>query len=130
MNDEQNIYKAYQTINESLYPKELHQISTGYDWIVEIIDREYDDVLEVVLFDKLLDACSFIKENELPSDKKYMVGLARKRGSLAEGNVEDPDVAYVENGILPDRFPNIGGKIPQKYKLEFDKYKSCLPNLE
>jgi hypothetical protein len=59
-----------------------------------------------------------------------MVGLRRSRGSGANWNEEDTDIAYVESGVLADRFPNIGEKVPQKYKQEFDKHKACLPDME
>jgi hypothetical protein len=133
MNDEQHIWEAYEMIKESS-DSDKKTISTKYEWALESIDREYEDVLETYRFDSLLEVSEYIKANPLPPDQKYMVGLSRSRGVYIGGDFaddeEDTDIAYVEDGRLPDRFPNAGAVVPKKYKLEFDKYKSHLPNLE
>jgi hypothetical protein len=132
MNDEQLIWEAYKMTKESSDPhKETYK--TSYEWVVEAIDMEYEDVLETSGYDSLLEVCRHIKDFPLPQDQKYMIGLRRRRVIFVGGDfaddAEDADVAYIEDGRLPDRFPNSGAVVPKKYKLEFDKYKSHLPNM-
>ena len=112
-----------------------HKITfeTSYEWVVEAIDIEYEDVLETYGYASLLEVREYIKKNPLSQDQKYMIGLRRTRaeyvGGIYAGDAEDADIAYIEDGRLPDKFPNSGVVVPKKYKLEFDKYKSHLPNM-
>jgi hypothetical protein len=124
------IWEAYKMIKES---SDAHKKTflTSYEWVVEVIDIEYEDVLETTGYLSMLAVCEHIKDLTLPPDQKYMIGLRRKREIYVGGDfaddAEDHDVAYIEDGRLPDRFPYIGAIVPKKYKLEFDKHKACLP---
>jgi hypothetical protein len=98
-------------------------MATSYEWCVEIVVRESDDIEDNNFVPSFAKAASFVQSVTDEDDGyDYRIVLVRTEGNEDEG-VTDRLWAYVENGSLPEFFANAHGnatgvKVPQRFHKE------------
>jgi len=97
-------------------------MSICYEWCVETIDAQHDDVEDLHHFDTFVEARTFLREKlaelmhgEVPFKHRYDLCLIRKQYEVDDpGSMIDQQWAYVIDGALEAEFDG-GAKVPKKY---------------
>jgi|SRR5215831_8407391 len=93
----------------------------GYEWVIESIEDEYNDIVDLSHADTYA-AALLVAENmkkDLKPGHHVEIGLVRDRGDEVEG-LQDRQWAYIgweEDGKLPERFDG-GAAVPQRFHRE------------
>jgi hypothetical protein len=97
-------------------------MGVDYEWCVEIVLRETEDIEDNNFVTSLEEAISFVHSEEDSDEYEYKIVLVRSEGNDDNG-ITDRLWAYMEEGSLPELFSNAYGnttqvKVPQKYQKE------------
>src|SRR5262245_19081151 len=93
----------------------------GYEWVIEIIEDEYNDIENLTHADtyaEALKAAEAMREDLQPGHH-IEIGLVRDAGDEIDG-LQDRQWAYIgweEDGKLPARFDG-GASIPARFRRE------------
>lgn len=93
-------------------------MSIRYDWVIEIVNVESEDIEDLDYRDTYSEIISVIARNPLPDGYRYDIGLMRRRFSNDEQDfLLDEQYAYAEYGSLEPYFEG-GLKVPSRFHKE------------
>lgn len=91
----------------------------AYEWTVETLDGPEDDIVDNDFFDRFREALS--RAAALRAEgKRVEIGLVRSVWNNLDGDLEDRQWAYLEDGLLPTQFDG-GAIIPKRFFIEVKK---------